>query len=855
MTAALCLLTIFAQQKGTQAGGQKTPVKSAPAKGGPGKSVPGKSVPAAPAPQSHPTVNGLTAPLVMPAAQTAAMPHDVAGWSGWSYLQGASSFPKIYPVDGDWSSLWPTLSKEAASANAAAWPVRVFIFRRSEEQTKFASGLTLPDRATLEQGTQTVVEQSLARAKALLEKEAGGKLRIDFTVTVDESPFRYTTTGDTDDRAARLSEYLSPRINNGSFTANDQIYRGPYRSVLVFWPVGGSDIQQSGPAQISTVSSVSDAMNPGLLTCQILQDLQSGWANAAERLGWKVPQASRAVGTIQDVLNSIGGGPEAVGAKWWNSGSEYTANAAQPPVMRPMSLLSMDQLSPVSSNVDLKLTKVNGKSALEAVFAGLRSTGGFTLPMANYGSTLAALKEGKYLTFEVSTKSADSVRIGTFAAASKDACSIGAGPAGMLSAAVPADGAPHTVSVSLKDALAANPGASAVYIGFDPADALHQKNSYLAVAADFSDFRLTDAPAANAVTIGPAAEPDAVQRASQVWTWKDPGADDFQANFTKALADPSDLVRINAYLALTNLNGTAVMGSMIGSYTSINPMVPEAAAPALAAQKTPEAWACLVLNLLHGINPRSRAAAAIALGQSQITAYGIQMSTLLSQADWYARWAAVQGLTSLNQINHPGADPDHLVNKYIEGFLNDFNPQVRLAAIKGLRKDDDAALAQELYSAVNDGSDAVRTEAYRNVLSSGRDSLVQQALSGLSDDSWAVRVNLMNILAQYPVPATKDAIVKNLSSDNPYVRAAAITALGACDKDALSSLGPVLSDSHPAVRSALEAAAAKYGWKLPAGSVGARMNEAKLGANYHGMNVLNGMAAVGDGHSRSTGAK
>lgn len=752
---------------------------------------------------------------------------SVQNWEGWKGLTGGkeAQFPTTFAVDGNWKGVWDH-AQLVPGASASPWPVRVFIFQRSEGTIKNANGLITTNRATIEQRRLDLILESLVRAKAVFQGSAAGALSVNYTTSQDQHPLCWTAdaAGNSDDIEAQLTAYLKARFNGGEFAANDQLFRGPYRSVIVFAPmptVPVVNLTVNG-TPVTVISTVMSHLSPGLFTTQILSTLNASFVSAAQNQGIRIGAVPGSYGSFVNPFMGMEPQVHGVAGQYWVGGDAYAKNAGLPPIMRPQSILSLTSWSSFSPNMTLATMKDGKDVALSVTMADLRRRGGFDLPID--ADTLNALKAGKFLNFMVKTKSADPLHICVAGRGEIfDVAALGDGMEHGPAAAVPADGLWHQVSLSLKEVFAAHPEAEAVAIGADPAVTRTEKISYLGDTCEFTNFSVSDGPAPDAVPVRERPAFPTEEAAAQVWTWKDPTSADFQANFQKALADPRDLIRLNALAALSQLDGSSVVASMISAYTSINPTVVTEAAKALAHQNVPAAWAFLVFATVHGINPRSRADAAMGLAQNGIVGYSSQIGALLGQKDWYARWA---GATALHTLREKATDPDHLVDQYLQPFLSDFDPQVRLAAVEGVSPDDAAGLGKVLYAAVNDGADAVRLAAYEKVFQFGDAALVGQALGGFTDTSWWVRSELIKFAGNYwsakgnqiePSEAQRKSLFDAALKDaNPQVEASALASsvgfiAGAPGDDEISSIGQL---QHPVVQLALIQAAIQGQWHL-----------------------------------------
>lgn len=205
------------------------------------------------------SIGGRDVAAVVPSAEgPIAAIERVATLDGEKYLVDPSGrFVRHFRTNGGWSEVREGFAAAKAVINPQTpeWRIKAFVLPRSDILDLAPNGVARIRRSTMEAAEVTHVSESLARFAAMAEASAQGKLRIkiDFELDVDTAYQSASSTAKPFDHSF-LTDYLAPRINGGTYEAEDRIYRGPYDSVFVIH--GGF----SGPGRATTV--VGSAVSP-----------------------------------------------------------------------------------------------------------------------------------------------------------------------------------------------------------------------------------------------------------------------------------------------------------------------------------------------------------------------------------------------------------------------------------------------------------------------------------------------------------------------------------------------------------------------------------------------------------------
>src|SRR5579862_645154 len=156
---------------------------------------------------------------------------EVKNWPGWGPLTGNPAKP--FWVDGDWSSVLGAPGARNPDSAAAPWRVKVILISSVDFLSPNASGNLVERRGGIYAPTRDRIAQGLALAGAALQAETAGRLSVVYDTVEDPAPYEETVADGAGLGPNALQAYVTPRINGGSFEANDKLYHGPYHLCLV----------------------------------------------------------------------------------------------------------------------------------------------------------------------------------------------------------------------------------------------------------------------------------------------------------------------------------------------------------------------------------------------------------------------------------------------------------------------------------------------------------------------------------------------------------------------------------------------------------------------------------------------
>ncbi|MEZ0326124.1 MAG: hypothetical protein ACAH95_09470, partial [Fimbriimonas sp.] len=177
-------------------------------------------------------VDGKEIPLRLVSTPAPAPPEGFLTWDGWQYLTPpATKVWQPYAVASNWSEI--AAKHEAAKAVAGhVWRSKVFVMMRTEAVERDASGVLRVNRDTLSEKQLQETLEAIARVRAWLTAEFGGKFRFEPDIEIESDTLRWTSYG-----PDFAQWYVGPRVNGGTYVnEEDKTYRGPFSSVLYVLP-------------------------------------------------------------------------------------------------------------------------------------------------------------------------------------------------------------------------------------------------------------------------------------------------------------------------------------------------------------------------------------------------------------------------------------------------------------------------------------------------------------------------------------------------------------------------------------------------------------------------------------------
>jgi HEAT repeat protein len=750
-------------------------------------------------------VGGKQVPIRLVSNPIAPPPADFLAWDGWQYFSGQRVLTAPYRVASDWSEVSKQFEANKGK-QAAVWRSKIVLVASTESLDRDANGVFRLNRDILTDEQIQAALESIARFKARITAEYGG--RVDFVpdVEVERDPMYFSSYG------PEFAQWLlGPRMNGGLYEAEDKVYRGPYNSAFYILPGYGSD---PAPTTVNGTPVNGITLNaPGL-------SAEAGRLEYALREAWRTQAVLRAsqkgyVGTsFEDVdpwpiLTSLDE-PE-TDAILQRLKSDAGLRVGAPPI---------DPFVPswrtLGSEAAIVEDAERGKVLKVSERLGPRQ-GGIGLPSPE-DSMIGSIEDRPTLTLMAKASDHDPISIRVIGSAGSFWISLGrdpilAKPTNAVVGSVPfeANGTWQKIAVDLRPLAKAAKVEDIVGLAIEPsanalaADSLEQ--SYAEYF--FDDIKLSADPAAPlmAAPIADLASTDPESKALAI-----AAATASSPELIALVKDPSPLVRLNAAALFTRVKDPEAEANLSFEVNDLQPPIQAMALKALAFQGTETARNTLRNTIKYTVGDYVKATAATLLAESGESKYTGDMLILFTQNSWQTAIAAIQGLAKVN----PGAPQARHV------FLRSNSPAVRLAVVElaDAKVSTDRSALQ--WHALNDPADEVRVAANAKLIASGDPVVAAEGYKGVRDDSRYARILLLQKMEKSPNAAHRPAIMIGLADKSALVRAAAVRALAA-QPEAVSNedLATVVNDLNPEVQLALIALAQAKGVQLPAATVSA----------------------------------
>jgi HEAT repeat protein len=697
-------------------------------------------------------------------------------WSGFKYLpsSGARAIPARFPVAGDWSKILA-----APKPDAAVWRTKVLILDRIDRTYEHGRGVVWPGHHALFPVSVASVRRSLPQLRALVSHLTEGAVNMTFDISEEPEPL----TIEGGDLPAVAARYLLPRINGGTYAAEDGIFRGPYQSVFVIHPAGGepkAPFELQG-AQVDFVGlpDVPAAESDGALAFELARRWQEQVKLRAAAAGALHPSTDWAA-IIQ--------GADA-------STETRLKLLAAPPATLP-ALPDLQNRAERGTLTNLKLaTDPQHGEVLTMEEVGAFRTGGFTLPTRADGPAIPDVAATPTFSFWMKSDSQDSVVLQFRDGETVKAVALG------RDVPFTYDNLWHQVKIDLRplkkiDEIAVAPDAVAL---------ASLRQTLGPVVASFSDFESTaDAPDPKPTAELPSSTATNPETRAAWAATAGPG-DARRA----LLKDPVEAVRANAAAsALARPDAADEPALVETALYNYDPNVFGPALRALGKLKTPTATEALQRAIRGAASDRARGMAAEVLSEThdpKLVALILPLNQARSRA---ARLSAVRALGNI-----PGEESTLMRM----AFLPQIDPEIKLATTLTADANDDYQGRKLLWSAVNEPSDAVRLESLRRLSYSTVKEFQSEGMKGVRDDSVGVRVALLQAWTSTPRKELLPAIRLALTDRYPRVRAAALAALAAnADPIDPKDLTSAFADPDPQVALAVLRIAKEKSIPIPA---------------------------------------
>lgn len=227
-------------------------------------------------------------------APSPARPGPLIQFNDWKFrVLPGGSLGDPFLLDGGWGDValrW-TRAQEFRG-KPVEWRTRVMVFTRGE----VLGGRGKPmrtDRFTLERKEVDHVYESLARAKVVFEGLTGGRARVVFDVTVEDTPLQDFSGAGARSALKPLTNAWSSRINSQRFDTDEGRFLGPYRANVMITCLPPS----FAPKNSISYYAFQPASDPALLASKLAELLEKSareWGEAhGTPLSWlDTPDAS-----------------------------------------------------------------------------------------------------------------------------------------------------------------------------------------------------------------------------------------------------------------------------------------------------------------------------------------------------------------------------------------------------------------------------------------------------------------------------------------------------------------------------------------------------------------------------------
>jgi len=754
-------------------------------------------------------------------APDAALPSDLMGWHGWSYLQGATAIePKIYDSIGDWTEV-KARADAAKTGKASQWRLKVVIFTRTESDDRDASLVLRERRLTIESVQLAQVQLALDRFRGWVSAKFDGRVAITPDVVIETDWMRDTTPpSGTPFGSAFIQRYLEARINGGSYEAEDKIFRGPYNSVLYILPGAGAN-----PPILTTVNRtpvaglVAQPLDSHGFSSYLDIQLRAAWLQQVETRVKK--QGFKGITLTESKATSDDPWPIAC-----------SLDEPQPQTYLSRLVASLELWPSIPDPTPAKLSKLpeteakivadpeRGQVLKVTEAAGFRA-GGIALPSRDDGMPLAVLSSAPTFSFQVKSASGDPIAIRLESSENKVLwISIGEDPklvspmpeVSIVSVPIVPNGKWQTVAIDLRPFAQKLGMANVVRMAIEPTPNAKLSGKLRPELIDYEFDDIKFSTGAGQPVIGPvvadATSDDPEARALFAAQAKSPSPE-----VGALLKDKNEFVRLNATAAYTTFKDPSVESSLISNSLDLDPTIAALALTALMAEGSDTAIAVVRRSVRVALFDYDKQTAARLLAETKDPKMADDVELMFNNPSWVAR---LSGVESLALIPSPSAGMFRL------GFLRSVDPEIKLAVTRHADPNRDEDVSKLLWSAVNEPSDMVRAESDIKLIESTAAANQTEGYKGVRDDSKFARLTVLAYLADHPKEANRSALRMAVADKSAIVRAAALKAFAALEATTTTEeIANVLDDQDPNVQLALIDLAKKKGVKLPPATLSA----------------------------------
>ncbi len=742
-----------------------------------------------------PVQGGGAAALKFDAPKTGVDP-AVGGFAGFRYAEvDKREWPAPYALGYDLSKFeYPTVDGKALKL-----PLNLVIFERTSLYRDTPGPGRDVLRGSFETNSRNRLILGLGRLAGLVAAWSKGKIILDPAIRFERDPVSL------DNAEQDLRRYFQSHTNQGTFEAEDGIFRGPFAANIALVAGPGVSLPISpifddrptlGRFSAMTVGVAGIEQGGAVLELELFRRIYEQLALRLGDVGIEgIKKDLASTGLPLAALGQlVGEGDEAIvlgkaepdGATLERLNSENRGGG--PTLREPEGSVFGTVLPPFELAVEKDAEKGDVLTVIEK---SMFRDGGFALPKPAGGFPL--LKEmPSHLSFEVKTfvRDAFAVRFRTTSGRNVD-FEVGAIASPFNWETLAADGKWRKVYIPLGEVAKAGDRLERIEIVAAPSQRFAGKADLGALSWAFSDFKFEDSK------VERAANP-VLSRLAQLAAIpdKDPKLAEFLKN-----DEPIQVV----YQALRKLEGAnlkSIPADLDRLTKEIVPPIAEAAIRCVGSMDGEVATALLRGLIRTAPIEHGRLIAVEELVKRQNREVRKDVSLINDFGGLVGRQNVRLRATATRSL---GVFQSERANRFRVTFSIQDDPEVRLAAIEAADADDiEFAQKKLLFLSINDPSDQVRFTGYKRLLGSKEAKIRAEGAKGIKDDSVGVRVRVVAeiptaLSAEEARPVLQSAVV-DLS---PSVRAEAALALGKLGNIDPGEVQNLFGDKHPFVIKAL----------------------------------------------------
>jgi HEAT repeat protein len=719
---------------------------------------------------------------------------EILRWNGWRYAgEKPLTFNKnSFAKTADWTPVLARAESIGLSPGGLPFRLRVFVWTRADVLQEGSDGVLRTRRSGFSDSDVLAITTGIQRLAAAITTSTDGALRASAEVSAETDVIRdRIMPGDEPFDEAIVKAYVEPRINGGTYDAEDRKFRGPYHGVIVISP--------SPAAQGQSVFLKAMGTPVVRLSCSVPTPAQLDVVLAEAYRQIKTQRATEA--------GYLRGGPPS--DDFWAAVGSLADPSAEDLIRRRLliaALLPEIPISRVDRSWRTESTSVsvvkdpNRGDVLQMRSATLARSDGMELPVPEGGWGIPVT--GRTLRMQARTENDDpflitvknETRVKRFVLGRDLASPAEAGQDQMLSAVtVPLSpsGQWQTVELDVSEF-----SGSAVMVAIEPTQnaLVMERRSAQDIVLELDDVEFLDAaPTAREMVANE--EELLLARLAKARSAGTPTAES-----AAALASGSDLVRLNAAACYLQAKDSATESALIALTSGISPFRQEMAIRACAFLGTPKAIEALRALLRRSPSDHARAVAAEVLSDLKPAGLLGDLTILIAGRSTRTQMAAADAMSKLGGREAGIA---------LATFLSQQDPQLKVHVTRLVDPKDDFQMRRVLWSAVNEPSDAVRAESGLKLIRSSNAEWRAEGWKLVRDESVGARLHFLAGLSSVDLPEfaeeARAALRLALTDRSPRVRATAVRALiRVSPKTVVEDTSAVKADPHPWVREALE---------------------------------------------------